>query len=100
MIVIAGEVKIRPEAREAAVQAGQRMMTATRAEAGCRVYRFSFDFADPALVYIFEEWESEEALTRHFQTPHMAEFQKAMPSFLAAPPSVRRYAVASVSQMM
>ncbi len=99
MIVVAGEVKIRPDAREDAVRAAQRMAAATRAEAGCLAYRFSFDLADPALIYIFEEWESEDALAHHFQTPHMAQFRAAMPSLLAAPPSVKRYVVESVSPM-
>ena len=36
----------------------------------------------------------------HFQTPHMAEFNAQIPRFLAAPPSINRYDVATVVKMM
>ena len=100
MLVIAGIVKVKPETRAEAVQAALKMATATRAESGCKTYRFSADLEDPNTIYIFEEWESEEALMRHFQTAHMAEFNGAIPRFLAAPPSINRYDVASMVKMM
>jgi quinol monooxygenase YgiN len=91
MIIVSGSVRIRPEARDEAVQAALTMAEATRAEAGCRTYRFSFDMTDPTLVYVYEEWESAEALERHFATPHMAAFQQALPALLAGPVSIDRY---------
>jgi quinol monooxygenase YgiN len=91
MIIVSGSVRIRPDARDEAVRAARTMAEATRAEAGCRTYRFSFDMADPVLVYIYEEWESAEALERHFATPHMAAFQQALPGLLSGPVSIDRY---------
>ena len=91
MIIVSGSVRIRPEARDEAVQAARTMMEATRAEAGCRAYRFSLDMVEPTLVYIYEEWESAAALERHFATPHMAAFQQTLPSLLAGPVSIDRY---------
>jgi quinol monooxygenase YgiN len=53
MIVIAGTVPIKPEARaEAIAVAGTWSL---RREPGCRAYRFSIDLDDPNLVCIFEE---------------------------------------------
>ena len=91
MIIVSGSVRIRPEARDEATQAARTMVEATRAEAGCRTYRFSVDMADPTLVYLYEEWESAEALERHFATPHMGAFQQALPALLAGPVSIDRY---------
>jgi quinol monooxygenase YgiN len=100
MIVISGTVVINPAQREAAAQAARDMIRATRQEPGCRAYRFSFDLDDPNTVHIFEEWESAEALTAHFQTPHMATFQQRLPALLGGPIRVMRYDVSAVTQMM
>ena len=99
MIVIAGSVPVKPERRDEAARAALRMAEATRKEAGCISYRFYVDLADPDTCFIFEEWENEEALGRHFQSPHMAEFQKSLPGLLAGAPAIRRYAVTAVTPM-
>jgi quinol monooxygenase YgiN len=99
MIVIAGKVLVRPERREEAVRAALAMAEATRKEPGCITYQFSADLADPNTIRIFEEWESEEALSHHFQTEHMRVFRAQLPDLLAGPPTIRRYAVTSVSAM-
>jgi quinol monooxygenase YgiN len=97
MIIVSGTVRIRPEARDAAVLAASVMMEATREELGCRAYRFSFDVTDPTLVYVYEEWESAEALDRHFQTPHMAAFQQELPALLAGAPAIARFEATPVA---
>ena len=99
MIVVAGTVAVKPETREEAVRAALEMARATRAEPGCISYRFFADLADPNTFLIFEEWESDEALATHFQTPHMATFQQRLPRFLAGGLAIKRYAVASVAAM-
>ena len=59
------------------------METASQAEDGCHDYTFSVELNDLTRLRITERWETLEALQAHFQTPHMAEFQKAM---AASPP--------------
>jgi quinol monooxygenase YgiN len=100
MLVIAGTVKVKPEIRAEAVQAALRMAKASAAEPGCIAYRFSADLEDANTFLIFEQWESEAALTAHFQTPHMAEFNAAIGRFLAAAPAVHRYDVANVVKLI
>ncbi|MGH7893743.1 MAG: putative quinol monooxygenase [Candidatus Binatia bacterium] len=99
MIVIAGHVRIKPEERATAVRVALAMAEATRHESGCREYRFTTDLADPCVFHIYEEWESAEALQQHFATPHMAEFQRRLPSIVAGPASIMRYEVASATRM-
>ncbi len=99
MILIAGSVSIRPDRREEAVRAARTMAEATVKELGCISYRFSADLADPAKLFIFEEWESDEALARHFQTEHMREFREKLPGIVAGASVVKRYVVTSVSPM-
>ena len=54
------------------------MEQASQAEAGCNDYTFSIELNDPNKLRITENWESMDALTAHFKTPHMAVFQTAM----------------------
>lgn len=99
MIVIAGTVAVRPERRDDAVHAARAMAIATRREPGCRAYGFHADLDDPNLFLVFEEWESEEALARHFGTEHMAAFRSELPGLLAGPPRLTRYIVSSADPM-
>ena len=100
MLIVAGRVPVKAERRAEAVAAALKMARATQAEAGCRSYAFYSDLEDPNTFLIFEEWESEAALTAHFQTPHMAEFNAVIPQLVAGAPSINRYEVAAVVKMM
>jgi quinol monooxygenase YgiN len=95
MIVIAGTIPIKPEHREEARQLAIQMAKATQAEAGCLSYQFYADLADPNTFFIFEEWESEDALNRHFQTEHMKNFQQQAPKLLAGKANAKKYTVQS-----
>lgn len=99
MIVIAGTIPINPEHREAAIQAALNMAEATKQEAGCIAYQFYADLADPNTFLIFEEWESEAALQAHFQAPHMVEFQKQIPQYVAGPLNLKRYEVSEAKSL-
>ena len=99
MIVIAGTVKIDPPKRESAKTVMKTMMDATMQEDGCITYQFLFNPWDDSEVYIFEEWESAEALSAHFQTPHMATFREALPNFVTSSFDIKRYEVSEVSNM-
>ncbi|HEX7036446.1 MAG TPA: antibiotic biosynthesis monooxygenase, partial [Pseudomonadales bacterium] len=52
--------------------------------------------SDPNTLMLFQEWESMEALMRHFQTAHMEEFLRALPAVVSGEITTRRYAVQSV----
>jgi quinol monooxygenase YgiN len=91
VILIAGTVRIRVERRDEAMRAALAMAEATRKEPGCVSYRFYADLEAPDTFFLFEEWETEEALARHFATPHMAEFQARLPGLLAGPLAIKRY---------
>ena len=99
MIVIAGTIPVKPELREEAQQLAVWMGEETRKEAGCLTYRFYSDLADPNTFFIFEEWESDEALGRHFQTEHMKKFQQQAPTLLAGKVNAKKYAVESATAL-
>jgi len=91
MIIIVGQLALRPESREAAIERALWMSRLTEAEPGCLRYHFSADLADPNTLRLIEEWDSEEALRDHFATAHMAEFNQDFSGLVASAPIVTRY---------
>ena len=78
MIVVNAVIETTQADIEAMRSTMTAMETASQAEDGCHDYTFSIELNDPTRLRITERWETLEALQAHFQTPHMAEFQKAM----------------------
>jgi quinol monooxygenase YgiN len=98
-IIITAHIQIQPAKRAKAIEIAQQMSAASEQEAGCRRYRFWADLADANTFFLFEEWENQEALDHHFQTPHMATFQQHLPELLAAAPVIHKYTIAAVGAL-
>jgi quinol monooxygenase YgiN len=95
MIVVVGRVSTDADKREALVRIGETVAAASRAEAGCINYRlYQATDNENELVFV-EEWESSQALELHFATAHIAEFMRAIPAAITAPPDVKFHTVAS-----
>lgn len=99
MIVISGTIFVKPDKVAQAIEAAKVMMEKTAEEPGCISYRFYADIEAPDVFRVFEEWESDEDLQAHFETPHMAEFRKKLGGLLAAPPAIRRYVVSEFGDL-
>lgn len=99
MIIVAGSVQIKSGMREKATQAALEMARATQTEAGCITYKFYGDLEDPHTFFIFEAWQSEADLAKHFETPHMATFRQQLPEFVAGPMSIKKYEVGKVEDI-
>lgn len=99
MLIVSGLMKFRPDRIADARREALVIMEASKAEAGCRTYELSAQVADPLTFRLFEEWESAEALTLHFQTSHFKAFAALLPGLLAAAPSFLRYEVARVAPL-
>jgi quinol monooxygenase YgiN len=95
MIVVVGRVSTDPDKREALIRIGQTVAAASRAEAGCIGYRLYGDTELEDEFVFIEEWESDEALQRHFATPHISEFMQAIPETVIAPPDVKFHTIES-----
>ena len=66
------------DAAAGAAAALEAMITASREEEGCIDYAYAIDVLDPSIKRITEKRVDDAALVTHFQTPHMATFQKAL----------------------
>lgn len=78
MIIVSGTFRIDPARIDAWRPHAVATLAATRREDGCRVYSYAHDAEDPGLIRVYEEWDSREALSRHFETPHMAAWRAAL----------------------
>jgi len=76
------------------------LLESSRAEDGCISYRVYRSLETPGEVIFVEEWSNREILDRHFQTPHFVAFADKFPTWVAVPPQIRIYEVASVSEGM
>lgn len=94
MIVVVGRVRTSPDKVEELTRIGQEVAQASREEEGCLGYRFYADTEDPEAYLFVEEWESMEALQRHFTTPHVAALMQSMPGVIVGTPDVQFHEVA------
>ncbi len=93
MIVVVGRIQTDAEKRAELIRVGHAVASASRAEAGCLSYRLYQDTESTTDFVFVEEWESEETLQSHFATAHIAEFMKAIPATITAPPDVKFHTV-------
>ena len=77
MLVIAGTVRVPPEALPRFLPKMLAMLSASRAEDGCETYSYGFDARDEGLIRVFEIWRDAAALDAHTKAPHMAPWRAA-----------------------
>ena len=94
MIVVVGRVQTSQDRRDELIKLGQRVAQASRDEAGCIGYRLYENTEQANEFVVVEEWDSEEALQRHFATAHIAAFMAAFPATLSAQPDVQFHTIA------
>lgn len=95
MILVAGSLTYAPGAIQGLRDEMLRFVEATRREDGCINYDLGIDTSDPTRLILFERWRDQKALDRHFSSPHMAEWRKAV---AAAGPVERDLSVWEVNE--
>jgi quinol monooxygenase YgiN len=79
-MIVAGMFEVDPARRDEFLRSQEANMRRSRAEPGCIHYVFSADPIDPGRVYLFERWESKDALAAH-----LAGLQAAGPPAASVP---------------
>jgi len=78
MILLIGVVEAPPDRVAALKPALIEMMASTREEPGCIDYAFAEEIGAPGVVRLVERWVDADALREHFNSPHMATFNKVL----------------------
>ena len=90
-IRVVAHLTSKPETIDATRAALEGFIEPTRAEAGCVYYELMQNNADPTDFTFVEEWESDETLDAHLESPHITRFKEKAGDLLAAEPDIRRY---------
>ena len=99
MIVVVGRVRTDGEKRAELIRVAQAVARASRDDEGCISYRF-YEDTEVANDFVFiEEWESDDALRKHFATPHIAEFMQAVPATIVDAPDVSFHTIESTRKL-
>ena len=69
----------------------QRLVSPTRAEAGCLQYDLHESKTEPEWFLLYERWKSEADLDTHFQTPYLKAFFQMAPDLLDGPSEITRW---------
>ena len=99
MLVIAGIFNVEPSDRDAFLDAAKAVMAETVKEPGCHAYCFSPDISDPAVVHLFEKWDSEESLAPHMKSDHIRTFGRALKPLKLNSRAITMYEIASEKSM-
>ncbi len=99
MLVIAGTFNVEPSDRDAFLEAAKAVMAETLKEDGCHAYCFTPDIVDPAVVHIFEKWESEAHLAPHMKADHIRTFGRALKELKLNGRDFTIYEIASEKKM-
>ncbi|WP_394934948.1 putative quinol monooxygenase [uncultured Ilumatobacter sp.] len=99
MLIVAGSIITESGGRGPFFNAVQPMVSATREEPGCHEYAFTPDPTDDNRVLLYELWEDQAALDRHFSSAHMADWQKKRKSLAIARASIKKYTISSVADL-
>ncbi len=99
MLVVAGTIEVDPSRRSELEAAFDRMRVASLAEEGCLSYQAYVDRTDAGSFFVFEKWRSQDDLTAHFQTPHMAEFGGVLGGVGVLSMNVKKYDVSAEGEV-
>lgn len=76
-LTIVADIHVHPDHLETVRAGFQKIIEATRKEAGCLQYDLHRDDEDPAHFLFYENWENRELWLDHMESAHIKEFQAA-----------------------
>ena len=78
MVVVAGYLRLTSGSFDQIRPHMLVMIAASRAEKGCIDYTYARDVVDADTIRVFEIWNSQEDLDRHFTMPHLKAWRSAL----------------------
>ena len=91
MIVIAAMIKAIDGKGDELEQEFGKLVPKVLNDPGTIVYAVHRSLNDPSKFFVYEKYESQEALQQHSSTPHFQEFSRAIASMLDGRPEVGLY---------
>lgn len=82
MIYVLATVTVRPEHRADFLENARTVIAATLREPDCQSYDLMSSITEPNCFVFVERWASRDALSRHFETPHLQEWKRVSVDFV------------------
>jgi len=99
-IAVIARIVLSAESAPKYVEAAREMIGPTRAEAGCELYGMGPDISDPRVIWVSEQWASQEDLDAHLKAPHVQKFLARIADLDMLDIEVRSYAVDEVGTVV
>ncbi len=81
MVYVIATIHVRSEHRADFLENARIVISATVKEAGCQSYDLFSSITEPNCFVFVERWETREALSRHFETPHLKAWREVSTPF-------------------
>ena len=91
MIVVAAMLKALEAKGDELEREFQRLVPKVLNDPGTKAYVVHRGIDDPSKFFVYEKYESKDALKTHSSTPHFKEFSQAVASMLDGRPEVALY---------
>jgi len=82
MIYVVATVAVRSEHRADFLENARTVIAATLKEPECQSYDLLSSITEPNCFVFVERWASREALSKHFETRHLKEWQRVSAPFV------------------
>lgn len=96
MIIITGQVALKPENREAAIALGCEHSARSRGEDGCISHNCYLDAEDENRLHFFEQWRDMAAVQQHFAVPASGGFVREVAALASSAPEIAIYSAEPV----
>jgi quinol monooxygenase YgiN len=95
MIIVAGTITFDASKAQILTDGFEAIHLATLEEHGCQAYDYWLSRKEPGVVFMFEKWDSEEALAAHVKSPNMAAMGALMGQLGISAVDVKKYSGAT-----
>lgn len=97
-VIVAGTLRFAGDEDTCAaiITNGGDYIAESRKEDGCTAYNWAVDPLDPGLIHVFEEWESEQTLLRHFAHSSYIAMRTHLESYELTGFAVQMYSAAGI----
>ena len=97
-VIVAGTLRFAGDQKfcETIITGGSDHIAQSRQEDGCVAYNWAIDPIDTGLIHVFEEWESEQALLRHFSHQSYQAMREHLESYELTGFAVQVYSAAGI----